>query len=102
MACLDCFDNCADRQTTDRCVQYTGVDIPILGICNGDSLYQVEVIVLEKLQELATGVGIELADVEIGCDFLNDILDGEDQTLANLMQMLVTANCSLREMVQEL
>lgn len=100
MSCTDCFNNCADRQTTDRCVQYTGVDIPILGICNGDSLYQVEVIILDTLQELATGQGILLSDVTIGCSFLTDILDGEDKTLVNLIQMLITAGCSLRAMVQ--
>lgn len=102
MACLNCFDNCGDRQTTDRCVKYTGDDIPILGICNGDSLYQVEVIILDKLQELATGEGIDLSSVTIGCTFLNNILNGEDKTLKNLIQMLITANCSLRAMVQTL
>lgn len=98
--CQDCFSNCADRQTTDRCVQYTGVDIPILGVCNGDSLYEIEVIILEKLQELAIGDGIDLSSVTIGCTFLTNILNGQDKTLKNLVQMLITASCSLRAMVQ--
>lgn len=99
--CTDCFNNCGNTRTTDRCVEYTGVDIPILGICKGDTLYEVEVIILEKLQALALGTGIDLSAVTIGCDFLNDILDGEDKNLINIIQMLVTANCTLRELLQD-
>ena len=102
MACTDCLNNCNGIRTSDRCVEYTGEDIPILGICNGDSLYEIEVIVLEKLQELADGTGVDLSGVTIGCDFLTDILNGDDKNLANLMQMLITANCTLRMLVQDL
>jgi microcystin-dependent protein len=99
MACTDCFNNCGNTRTTDRCVEYTGADIPLLGICKGDSLFEVEVIILEKLQAVADGTGVDLSSVTIGCSFLTDILDGEDQTLANLVQMLSTATCSLHTMV---
>lgn len=102
MACTDCLNNCGNTRTTDKCVEYTGPDIEWLGICTGDSLFEIEAIILEKLEELADGTGILLSDVTIGCTFLTDILNGGDKTLANLMQMLVTANCSLRTMVQSI
>jgi hypothetical protein len=100
--CVDCFQNCADRHTTDRCVEYTGEDIPLLGICKGDTLFEVEVIIIEKLLTLTDGTGILLSDLTIDCDFLEDILDGEDQNLANIIQMLVTASCTLRELIQDI
>lgn len=99
--CTDCLNNCGNTRTTDRCVEYTGEDIPLLGICNGDSLYEIEVIILERLQDLANGSGIELADVTLDCEFIEDILAGEDQTVANLIQALITASCTLRELLQE-
>ena len=34
--CKDCFNGCGPK-IPDNCVQYTGVDIPALGITNGSS-----------------------------------------------------------------
>lgn len=102
MPCIDCLQNCGDKRTTDRCVEYTGDDIAFLGICKGDTLYQLEFEIVEKLKVLADGTGIDLSSVTIGCDFLNDILNGEDKTLVNLIQMLVTGGCTLRELIQDI
>jgi len=41
MSCKDCFNGCAET-VSDQCVKYTGIDIPALGIENGDSLASVE------------------------------------------------------------
>lgn len=102
MACIDCLQNCGDRATTDRCIKYTGDDIDFLGICNGDSLSQFEAAVVEKLQSLADGTGVDLSDVTISCDFINDILNGEDKNLANIIQALVTGECALKELVDSI
>ncbi|BCU97892.1 MAG: hypothetical protein CM15mV19_1420 [uncultured marine virus] len=39
--CSNCYNGCTEI-TSDKCVKYTGVDVPILGIKNGDSLSYVE------------------------------------------------------------
>ncbi len=100
--CNDCFRNCDNGIISDRCVEYTGNDITCLGICKGDSLYELEVAIVEKLCAAIDGTGIDLSDVNISCAFLTDILGNLDPTLTNLMQMLVTASCSLRALIQSL
>lgn len=102
MGCIDCNNNCTGVITTDKCVEYTGPDIACLGICKGDKLFALEAAVVEKLCAAVDGTGIDLSSVNITCEFLLDILDGEDKTLVNLMKMLVTASCTLRELVQDL
>lgn len=98
MPCTDCFRNC-DPIISDRCVQYTGPTIACLDICAGDTLYMVEAQIAEKLCAAMDGTGIDLSDVDITCEFLTDILGDEDPTLFNLMQMLVTASCTLKELI---
>jgi microcystin-dependent protein len=102
MACTDCFNTCADKLITDRCVQYTGADIPALEICNGDSLYQVEAIILKKLQELADVGNVVLTDIDLSCSFLKDLLNNADPTISNLMQMFATASCDLYALIKAL
>ncbi len=102
MACVNCFDNCGDRYTTDRCVEYTGEDVALLGICKGDTLYQIEQIVLEKLLVLMDGTGITFDDLTLDCDFIKDIISGQDVNLATLIQTMVVANCTLRDLITEL
>lgn len=98
--CIDCFDNCPDGQPiSDRCVKYTGDDIACLGICNGDSLYEVEVQIANKLCAVLDGTGIDLSALDVSCDFLVTILNGKDKNLANLMQMLITASCTLKSLI---
>jgi hypothetical protein len=41
MSCTNCFNGCSEI-TSDKCVKYTGADIPALGIQNGDTLEFVE------------------------------------------------------------
>lgn len=101
MACEDCFRNCPVI-TPDRCVQYTGPDIACLEICTGDTLYMVEAEIAEKLCAAMDGTGIDLSEVDVTCEFLTDILGNLDPTLLNLMQVLVTASCSLKELIDEI
>lgn len=102
MACTNCFDSCADRYTTDRCVEYTGEDISVLGICKGDPLYQVEIVVIEKLQSLMNGTGITFDTLTLDCDFIKDILAGQDIQLANIIQAMVVASCTLKDLVDSI
>ncbi len=98
MACEDCFRNCPTI-VPDRCVEYTGPDVACLGICTGDTLYQVEAAIAEKLCAAVVGTGIDLSDVEITCEFLTDILGNNSPTLVGLMNMLIEASCTLKELI---
>lgn len=101
MACKDCFTNCA-VPTTDRCVEYTGPDVPILGICTGDQLSVVEAKVFDALLAAMNGTGITFDDLTIDCEFITEILDGEDENLANMIQALVTAVCQNKTSITNL
>jgi len=57
MSCKNCFNGCASI-TSDKCVKYTGVSIPALGIDKGDSLFVVENNILQHLLNLIDGTGI--------------------------------------------
>lgn len=102
MACIDCFDNCTNGIQTDKCVKYTGPDIPLLGICNGDSLFKVEEILIENLIGVLDGSGITLSDVTLDCAFVTNLLGTGEKTLENLIQVLLDGECSLKTSVDAL
>jgi hypothetical protein len=41
MPCSNCYNGCTEI-VSDKCVKYTGLDVPALGIQNGDSLNFIE------------------------------------------------------------
>ena len=59
MSCSNCFNGCVET-TSDKCVKYTGIDVPILGIKKGDSLSYVEQALIEFLTSTLDGSGIKL------------------------------------------
>ena len=93
MACTDCFTGCAEI-TADKCVKYTGDDIPSLGICSGDSLFEVENIFISTLTSIITGAGIA-PNVTLSCSLLTNLLNGGDITLSSLFQIYASAICTL-------
>lgn len=101
MACQDCLRNCTEI-ISDRCVQYTGPEIPLLGICPGDTLYEFEVAIANELSGLLDGSGIEPTNVTISCPFLTQILAGASPNLSNVLQMLITANCTLKSLIDNI
>lgn len=94
-------DGCVSL-TSDRCVVYTGPDIPILGICNGDRLSEIEDVILSKLQSYANGEGVILSNVTANCDFVKNSLVDKDKDLASLIQVLFDQNCSLYSLFKSL
>jgi microcystin-dependent protein len=101
MPCKDCFNKCGGLFTTDQCSEYTGPSIPLLGICTGDRISDVNAIIIEKLIAALDGTGIVLSDLTIECTFLKDILGTKDKTLANLIQVLFDAGCSLKTLLDQ-
>ncbi len=49
--CNNCFNNCVEI-VSDKCVKYTGEDIPLLGIEKGDTLAQV----IERIAEFLSNL----------------------------------------------
>jgi microcystin-dependent protein len=94
--CSNCYNGCAET-TSDQCVRYTGVDVPVLGIQTGDSLSYVEQALITFLVSTLDGTGIKLTiDSEIICEIVNkNLIECEDLTLPNVIQALIKAICEL-------
>lgn len=101
MACAECYSNCGGAVTSDKCVKYTGPDIEFLGIETGDQLSQVEAALIEKLESSLDGTGITFEDLNV-CTDITTALDGEEATLANLIQAVSDIICELKADVTEL
>lgn len=102
MACPDCFNNCGER-VSDVCVKYTGSPIPLLGICTGDPLSTVEASIIESLLSALDGTGISVEDVTLdNCLFLKAAFGSKNKTLVNLLQLLVDADCTLKQLIDNI
>lgn len=101
MACQDCLLNCPDI-VSDQCVQYTGPAIPLLGICTGDPLSDFEAAIAAEVLGILNGTGITPANLTISCTFLQDIIGVASPTLSNVLQMLITASCTLKQLIDQI
>lgn len=100
MSCSNCYNGCTEI-VSDKCVKYTGVDIPVLGIKTGDSLSYVEQALIEFLTATLNGTGIVpiLGDTVI-CDVVNKYLpDCEPITLNDVLVALIKATCDVQAQV---
>lgn len=102
MACKDCFNNCPEI-VSDGCVQYTGPNIPLLGICTSDQLSTFEAKVAAALLTSLDGTGITPTGVTLAnCPYLLTLLGTSTPNLSNLLQLLITSNCSLKTMIDSI
>jgi microcystin-dependent protein len=103
MACSNCFNGCSEI-TSDKCVKYTGVDVPLLGIKNGDSLSYVEQTLIGFLSSTLDGTGIKPnIDPLIICNIVQSNLpDCGDLTVVDLITALIKSVCSLQEQVNSI
>ena len=63
-ACNSSCSNYFEKQIPDTGVKYTGPAIPALGICTGDYLSEVDAVILQKLIDYSTGVGIRIPSID--------------------------------------
>ncbi len=100
MACSNCYNGCAEI-VSDRCVKYTGLDVPALGIQNGDSLSLVEASLIEFLTNALTGVSIlPTIDESILCTIVSKHLpDCGELNINAYISALIKAACELQEQV---
>lgn len=98
--CSNCFNGCAEI-VSDKCVRYTGIDIPALNISNGDTLSHVEESLITFLQSALDGTGIKL-DIEpsVICTLVETYLDNPAIiTALDLFTALIKATCDLQTQI---
>jgi hypothetical protein len=100
MSCSNCFNGCAEI-VSDKCVRYTGIDIPQFGISNGDTLSFVEDVIITYLQSALDGTGIILnIEPSVICDLVAGYLDvPEEITALDLFTALIKATCDLQTQI---
>lgn len=98
--CSNCYNGCAET-TSDQCVRYTGIDVPVLGIKTGDSLSYVEQSLIGFLVSTLDGSGIKLTiDPSIICEIVNKyLIECQDLTLPNVISALIKAVCEIDQKV---
>jgi microcystin-dependent protein len=97
MSCSNCYNGCTEI-VSDQCVRYTGVDIPVLGIKNGDSLSYVEQTLIGFLVSTIDGSGIVITIPQASyCAVVTKYLPTCGDITANvLFETLVKAACDLQ------
>lgn len=86
------------QKIEDFKIKYTGPAINALGICNGDTLNEIEAVVLQKLLDYSTGIGISIPSIDLTtCDlFKQDLTCCQTCTdLPCLMKAYLTGLCTL-------
>jgi hypothetical protein len=98
MSCCNEDNNCVDP-VSSGCVIWQGEDIACLGITKGQTLTTIETVIANKICELSDES--DLSDLTL-CGDLIALMSGKDKNVANLLQVLVTYNCTLKDLIDEL
>lgn len=101
--CSNCYNGCTEI-TSDKCVKYTGVDVPILGIQNGDSLSFVEQALITFLGATLDGTGINpVVPPSNICPEVQAYLDDcNPLSLNNYLTAIIKVICDLNTEIGEL
>jgi len=95
--CSNCYNGCSEI-VSDKCVKYTGIDVPALDIKNGDSLSYVEQSIITFLTSALNGTGIKLnIDPSIICTAVKQYLPScTTLNLVDVTTALIKTACSLQ------
>ena len=98
--CSNCYNGCTEI-VSDRCVKYTGIDVPVLGIQTGDSLSFVEQALITFLVSTLDGTGIKIdLGSTVVCTLVNKYLPTcGDLTIVDISKALIQAACDLQVQV---
>lgn len=98
--CSNCYNGCTEI-VSDKCVKYTGIDIPILGIQSGDSLSFVEQALATFLISTLDGSGIIITLPQSSyCEAVTKNLPTCGEITATvLFEALVKTACDLQEQI---
>lgn len=94
MACESCYNGCVDI-VSDKCVKYTGDTYESVNIEYGDSLYQVEIALIQKVISFLNGSGINISINPVYlCNYMQSFLPaGSTFTLPTIISGIVRAIC---------
>ena len=53
------------KMTPDSSIRYTGPSVTALGVCTGDTLPEIEGLLLQKVLDYATGIGITIPGIDL-------------------------------------
>jgi len=98
--CSNCYNGCTEI-VSDRCVKYTGIDVPVLGIKTGDSLSFVEQALITFLVSAVDGTGviIDLSSINV-CNVVQKYLPTcKDLSIADISKALIEAACDIQVQV---
>lgn len=98
--CSNCYNGCTEI-VSDKCVRYTGIDVPVLGIKNGDSLSFVEQALIGFLTAAVDGTGIIpiINDADI-CEIVsNNLPTCGDISLNDVLTAIIKSACQLQEQI---
>lgn len=102
MSCSNCYNGCAEI-VSDKCVKYTGVNVPVLGIQTGDSLSYIEQSLIEFLTSTLNGEGIlpAISPALLNPDTLCTIVKANlptcgEITLNGYIETLIKSVCNLQ------
>jgi microcystin-dependent protein len=98
--CSNCYNGCTEI-VSDRCVKYTGIDVPVLGIKTGDSLSFVEQALITFLVSTLDGTGIKIdLGSTVVCTLVQQYLPTcGDLTIVDISKALIQAACDLQVQV---
>jgi microcystin-dependent protein len=98
--CSNCYNGCTEI-VSDRCVKYTGIDVPVLGIKTGDSLSFVEQALITFLTSTLDGTGIKIdLGTTVVCNLVQQYLPTcGDLSIVDISKALIEAACDLQEQV---
>ena len=101
--CSNCYNGCTEI-TSDKCVKYTGVDVPIMGIKNGDSLSYVEQALITFLGSTLDGTGIHpVVPPSDICPEVQAYLDDcNPLSLNNYLTAIIKVICDLNTEIEEI
>lgn len=89
-------DNCIT--TFSKCVQWTGCDIPCLGIKNGDYLDDIIFTIVNKICILSAPLDLSTVNIQCLIDKLG-VEEPSDRSLAIMLQIMVDSVCSLKDAI---
>lgn len=100
MSCNNCFNGCTEV-VSDKCVKYTGIDIPSLGISKNDPLLIVSGKITEQLLKLIDGTGVvPYINSNSLCNLVSSYLPSEGTvTIVNIIDAIFKSICSLQTQV---
>ena len=98
--CSNCYNGCTEI-VSDRCVKYTGIDVPVLGIQTGDSLSYVEQALITFLTSTLDGTGVKIdLGTTVVCNLVQQYLPTcKDLSIVDISKALIQAACDLQAQV---